>query len=317
MTETPETPHPLSVDAGTQGLLVQFDGARPPAPAWFDRALAAAPETSSVTVDGARIETLAWGERGRPGLLFLHGNGAHAHWWSPLAPFFAGDGWRVASMSWSGMGGSDWRESYSAEGFAQEVLAVCETTGLFAGPEKPVIVAHSFGGFIAGYCAQHYGDRFRAVVTADSPVRPPEAAWDGPPTRTHPNRVYPTFDAALERFRLAPSQPCANAWYVDHVARGSIKEVEGGFTWRFDPFVFKNLKFGETGETLGAATCPVAFLRGDRSILTPPQVVAYMQATAPRGSPFVAVPDAAHHLMLDQPLAFVAAVRGLLSGWPR
>ena len=312
-----ETPHPLSVDSGTTGLLAAFNGARPPAPAWFDRALASMPEQAFLTVDGARIETLAWGERGKPGLLLLLGNGAHAGWWAPLAPLLAADGYRVAALSWSGMGGSDWRESYSAEGFAQEVLATCEATGLFSAPVKPVIVAHSFGGFIAGHCAAHHGDRFRAVVTADSPVRPPEAAWDGPPSRTHPNRIYPTFDAVLERFRLAPSQPCENLWYIDHIARGSIKAVEGGFTWRFDPFVFKNLRFGEDGFTLGAATCPVAFLRGDRSILTTPDVVAYMRSTAPAGSPFMAVPDAAHHLMLDQPLPFVAAVRGLLAGWPR
>jgi hypothetical protein len=28
------------------------------------------------------------------------------------------------------------------------------------------------------------------------------------------------------------------------------------------------------------------------------------------------IPDADHHLMVDQPLAFVAALRGLLAGWP-
>jgi hypothetical protein len=31
----------------------------------------------------------------------------------------------------------------------------------------------------------------------------------------------------------------------------------------------------------------------------------------------VVVPEARHHLMLDQPLALVAALRGLLAGWPR
>ena len=312
-----ETPHPLSVDAGTTGLLAHLGGVRPIAPAWFDRALAMAPERAMVTVAGAKIETLAWGRRGDRGLLLLHGNGAHAGWWEPLAPLFVADGYRVAAMSWSGMGGSDWRETYTAALFAQEVLAVCDATGLFAGPEKPILLAHSFGGFIAGHCAAHYGERFRAVITADSPVRPPDYAWDGPPSRTHSNRVYPVFEEALSRFRLAPSQPCDNLWYIDHIARGSIRPADGGFTWKFDPFVFRSLHFGETAPTLGGAKCPTAFLWGDRSILMPPDVVAYMRATAPAGSPFLATPEAAHHLMLDQPLPFVAAVRGLLAGWPR
>jgi pimeloyl-ACP methyl ester carboxylesterase len=41
-----------------------------------------------------------------------------------------------------------------------------------------------------------------------------------------------------------------------------------------------------------------------------------MRSIAPPGSPGIEIPDADHHLMLDQPLAFVAALRGLLAAWP-
>ena len=99
--------------------LARFGGAKPPAPAWFEAALARAPERRSVEVEGANIESLSWGERGKPGLLFLHGNGAHADWWSFIAPFFA-DTHRVAALSWSGMGGSDHREHYSLDTFVAE-----------------------------------------------------------------------------------------------------------------------------------------------------------------------------------------------------
>ena len=69
--------------------LAAFRGQKPPAPAWFERVVAIEPERSFVAVDGARVETLAWGERGKPGLIFLHGGAAHADWWSFIAPFFA------------------------------------------------------------------------------------------------------------------------------------------------------------------------------------------------------------------------------------
>ena len=46
----------LSVDGRAPGLLAAFAGARPPAPAWADAALAQTPEAFSVTVDGAEIE---------------------------------------------------------------------------------------------------------------------------------------------------------------------------------------------------------------------------------------------------------------------
>ena len=69
--------------------LAAFRGQKPPAPAWFERVVAIEPERTFVAVEGAQVETLAWGERGKPGLIFLHGGAAHADWWSFIAPFFA------------------------------------------------------------------------------------------------------------------------------------------------------------------------------------------------------------------------------------
>jgi pimeloyl-ACP methyl ester carboxylesterase len=43
---------------------------------------------------------------------------------------------------------------------------------------------------------------------------------------------------------------------------------------------------------------------------------AHMMSLLPAGAPHIAIPDADHHVMVDQPLAFVAALRGLLAGWP-
>ena len=45
----------------------------------------------------------------RPGLLLVHGNAAHAYWWSFIAPLLARD-YNVAAMDLSGMGDSGWRE---------------------------------------------------------------------------------------------------------------------------------------------------------------------------------------------------------------
>ena len=69
--------------------LAAFHGRKPPAPAWFERAIADEPERTFVEFEGARIETLAWGKRGEPGLMLLHGGAAHADWWSFIAPLFA------------------------------------------------------------------------------------------------------------------------------------------------------------------------------------------------------------------------------------
>jgi len=48
----------------------------------------------------------------------------------------------------------------------------------------------------------------------------------------------------------------------------------------------------------------------------PPERVAAMRALLPPGSPAIPIPDAEHHVMVDQPLAFVTALRGLFAAWP-
>ncbi|MFZ5668826.1 MAG: alpha/beta fold hydrolase [Pseudomonadota bacterium] len=295
--------------------LARFNGEKPPAPDWFDKALARAPERSTFAFEGADIELLTWGQIGNPGLLFLHGNGASADWWSFIAPFFADD-WRVAAFSWSGMGRSDWRATYTADGFARESFAAAEAAGLgVAG--LPTFVAHSFGGFPTMLAASRYGERLRAAVLVDSVVRPPEREWRGPPRRVNANKVYPTLEAILARFRLAPPQGCENLYIADWIARNAVKAAEGGFTWRFDPFMWTSFMMEDRGPLLQGATCPIAMMWGDRSALVDPEILDYMRGLLPPGSPQLAIPDADHHVMIDQPLAFVAALRGLLSGWPR
>jgi pimeloyl-ACP methyl ester carboxylesterase len=300
--------------------LAAYAGARPPAPAWFEAALAQTPERGFVTVEGAGIELLTWGERGRPGLLLLHGNGAHADWWSYTAPFFAATH-RVAAISWSGMGGSDWRDRYAGELFAREALSGAEAAGLFeAGP--PVFVGHSFGGFPMLVAAAMAGERLAGVVSLDSPIRPPEHQWRGPPERHHPNRVYATEAEALARFRFAPPQGCEHPFIADHIARTSLKRApmaDGsgeGWTWKFDPFMWRAFRMEERAEFLRNVRCPIALMWGERSQLLNTEVQAYMRGLAPAGTPVVEIPDADHHVMVDQPLAFVAALRGLLSAWP-
>jgi pimeloyl-ACP methyl ester carboxylesterase len=285
--------------------------------AWLAQALAVQPERGTIEVEGASIETRAWGERGRPGLLLMHGAGAHADWWSFIAPFFAHQ-YRVAALSFSGMGGSGWRDAYSMDLYAEEAFATARAAGLFESAEKPVFAAHSFGGRVALRCAASArGPQIKAAIALDTLITPPGRDFGRPPFDSHNTRVYPTLETALGRFRLVPAQPCANPELLDYIARGSVRAVEGGWTWRFDPSVWDKLSDAASIEDLRAAACPVAAIRGAHSALMIPAVTDYFDANAPAGTPVVTVPEAHHHLMLDQPLAFVAALRGLLAGWPR
>jgi pimeloyl-ACP methyl ester carboxylesterase len=297
-----------------EGPLTPFHGEVPPAPRWFETAVSIVPESRFVDVEGAPIHYLRWGDRARPGLLFVHGNAAHAYWWSFIAPYLAQD-YNVAAMDLSGMGDSGWRSNYAMELFVREQLAVAEAAGMFAAAEPPIIVAHSFGGFLTILTGALYGDRLGGTVIVDSPVNPPERRVGHPAREIRPNRVYPTLPAALARFRLMPPQTCDNLYIVDWIARHSLKAVEGGFTWKFDPAIWRDFSIGNTADRLRATKCRIAIFRGEGSVLLPPEIGEYMFNLLGRAAPVVEIPQAQHHVMLDQPLAFVSALRALFADW--
>jgi pimeloyl-ACP methyl ester carboxylesterase len=320
---------PAPEDANVRAPIAHLLGQRPPAPPWFVDAIEMRPERRFVESGGAKIEALTWGDPGAPGMLFLHGNGAHADWWSFIAPFFA-ETRRCTAMSWSGMGRSDWRPAYDFPTFEAEALAVAEATGLFDGPSKPVVVAHSFGGGVAAFMASRIGERFAGVIVLDAGVRPPEKRWKGPPRGAVPNRVYPTLEAALARFRLAPAQRCENLYLLDYIARESLRPApldperpdgEQGWTWRFDPYIWSKMTWRagqrDQEKELASARCPIAFVHGERSFIMDAETAAYTRRHAPPGTPVFAMPQADHHLLLDQPLALVSTLRALLEGWAK
>src|SRR5262245_10651155 len=112
------------------------------APAWFTQAVSTPVQDRFVSVDHCRIHYLRWGRAGKPGLCFVHGGVAHAHWWDWVAPFFTG-AFSVVALDLGGMGDSGHRDRYRLDTFAKEVAEVCAHAGFDDGP---VVVGHSFGG---------------------------------------------------------------------------------------------------------------------------------------------------------------------------
>jgi pimeloyl-ACP methyl ester carboxylesterase len=304
--------------------LVAFQGEPPPAPEWFTTALAQEPERSMVPVNGANIELLTWGQRGRPGLILVHGNSAHADWWSFIAPYLALD-FRVAAISLSGMGASDWREAYSFEIFAQEIRGGAEAAGLYDDDQKPVFIGHSFGGGQVFYAATRHPEWMRAAVLVDTGFGGPPPAAEGfrqPQARTQPNRVYPTLEAALARFRFMPPQGCKNPFIADFIARRSLKRApmeDGGegWTWRFDPFLWGKLDRSMMGQMIeaGPRVTPMVHIYGEHSAIIR-RMSDNPQNRVPDDVHRIVIPDSEHHIMVDQPLALVSALRGVLSYWP-
>jgi pimeloyl-ACP methyl ester carboxylesterase len=77
------------------------------------------------------------------------------------------------------------------------------------------------------------------------------------------------------------------------------------------------LKGGSVREYLQAVTCRAALIFGEKSALVSRETASYMSSLMGPRAPVVEVPEARHHVMLDQPLGFVAALRMLLDSWMR
>ena len=216
-------------------------------PFWFQRALDTPSSPGDVEVAGANIHFETWGEVGNPGIALIHGSNAHLEWWRFVAPFLA-DQFRVVALDSSGNGDSGWREKYTGELLAAEVHAVCEAAEL--GP-RPFIVGHSFGGFTVLETGHHYGEKLGGIIFMDFTVAPPEqyVEWglrserEGVQPRRG-TRVYEDKATALGRFRYVPEQPVKYRAVLDYIADKSLREVEGGWTWKFDPGLFDFLEMG-------------------------------------------------------------------------
>lgn len=281
-------------------------------PDWFLKAIATEPSEHRVTVDRCPIHYLSWGSSELPGLVLVHGGAAHAHWWSHLAPLFA-ERWHVVALDLSGHGDSGRRADYTREAWSHEVMAVSSDAG-FPGP--PVIVGHSLGGMVVIETAAAFGDQLAGAVIVDTPVRraDPESEQAARGQAFVSPGTYPDLATALARFRLIPEQPCENRYIIDYIARHSLHETPAGWTWKFDPRVFGSTR-RPLGKRLQAITARVALFRGDRSVIVPPDIAEYMYDLLDRNAPVVSIPESHHHLILDQPIAFVAALRTLLADW--
>jgi pimeloyl-ACP methyl ester carboxylesterase len=68
-------------------------------------------------------------------------------------------------------------------------------------------------------------------------------------------------------------------------------------------------------DRLQAVRCRVALFRGENSEVVPADTADHMREIMGDGAPVVSIPGARHHLLLDRPLEFAAALRTLLLDW--
>lgn len=280
-------------------------------PDWFWKAVETESSKSTVEVDECDVFYQSWGDPSNPGILLIHGMNAHCRWWDFIAPQLT-DEYYVVAMDLTGMGDSDFRYSYDAETYAQEIVGVCDAAGL---DDKVTIVGHSFGGMMATKAAGIVGERFGSLILVDSGIRhPDEPIPDRPQMGGGRAKAYPDRQTAEARFRLFPPQPCENEYILQYIAKQSVMPIDGGgWAWKFDEDLPTTMKGGERfPEDYAALDLPVGIIYGADSELFSDQSLAYMLELIPGEVPVARIENAQHHLFLDQPLAFIDELRAML-----
>ncbi len=116
---------------------------------------------------------------GQP-IVFAHGFGCDQNMWRFVWPAFA-DAYRIVLFDHVGAGRSDWsafdpRRYASLQGYADDVVAICEELGL----EDVIFVGHSVSAMVGVLAAAGRPELFaRLVLVAPSPRYIDDGAYDG------------------------------------------------------------------------------------------------------------------------------------------
>jgi pimeloyl-ACP methyl ester carboxylesterase len=262
-----------------------------------------------VEINGLRLHLLEGGRADGPVLCFLHGGSAHAHWFDAVLPHFA-DRFHVVSLDQRGHGESEWASppAYATEDFASDLVALMDRMGW----PRMAVVGHSMGGHNATAFAAWHPDRVSALVIADSrPSLPPERLERMHDRGRRAPRLHTSRESALRSFRLLPRETVASPALLEHLAGHGLTNRDGGWTYRFDPACNGSRRPADLWPLLPRITAPTLIVRAELSPIMTPEIVSRMRAAIPHAR-FIEIPNAYHHLMLDTPGPFNAAVRNFL-----
>ncbi len=275
--------------------------------AWLNTAITPTGTSKLVVVDQASIHYQQW-KTGvdKPGVVLVHGHAANSHWWDFIAPSLRDD-YNVVAIDLSGNGDSDHRPEYSASGYAAEIMAVSADAGL----RDPVLVGHSFGGSMARITAHLNQSEIAGLIIVDSMISKNRSQRATPAMPRNRSRYYDSLVTGARRFRLRPPQPVTHPDIVDYIARHSLRQTSEGFAFKLDQAVFAKMThredFPDAYTMLDQMSVPIGFIYGCQSRFFPPEVLAAMRPLFEE-SLFTGIEAAYHHVFLDQPEAFVAAL---------
>lgn len=258
-------------------------------------------------VAAAPLAHLAWGQRGQPVAVLLHGVGGGRGGWASTGAALAAAGWRVLAADQPGYGLSAPVTPFDLAGMAGAVQQLIA----WAGAERALVVGHSMGGMVAQELHARAPQCVAALVLgATSPAfGSQEGAWQAEFLRSR----FAPLDAGLGMAGLADQLVPTMAGSLItterlQAARQLMAEVPEA-TYRA---ALAALVRFDRREALQSIRVPTFVITGDADRTAAPEVARRMAARI-AGADLHILLDTGHLLMLDQPERFDAALLDFLA----
>ncbi len=277
------------------------------------------PRGETLEANGLLHRVWTWEPRApREGtILCAHGFldvGRTFHW---MATALAERGHRVMAFDWRGHGESQWLPAgayyhfFDYVGDLEALVRLCV--------EGPLtLVGHSMGGTASVLFSASFPELVDRLVLVEGLGPEAPEVLPGPTltrrwvdsvrkAREKPLRPQPSLEAAAER--ILARNPGLDPQRAKAIASWSMREVEGGFVWRFDPvhrtrgpYPFRPEVFAEF---LRSLPMPVLCIEGERGYRTRDHEE---RRALLEGARFVEVPGAGHMLHWENPEALADAI---------
>ena len=237
-------------------------------------------------------------------LVLLHGGGANAHWWDHLAAPLSSTR-RVIALDFRGHGDSDYPQERAVSAFSRDLEALVD----WLGREDLWLVGHSLGAAVALDHASR-SPSLRGAVLIDLARGGQKGSGRRARLALALRRTYRTHEEAARRFRFLPESSVADEALRAHIAEHSVRrEEDGRHGYKFDPAWFALPPSPRPDPA--DVECPILLVRGGDSALLGVDAARAFVAALPDGQ-LVEIPEAGHHVLLDQPERLLAAIEAFI-----
>jgi sigma-B regulation protein RsbQ len=244
-------------------------------------------------------------------MLFAHGFGCDQNMWRHVAPAFAAEH-RVVLFDHVGAGGADpaaWDpERYgSLEGYAEDVLEICDAVGL----EDVVFVGHSVSAMIGVLAAAREPDRFsKLVLVGPSPRYIDDEGYVGGFAREDIEELLESLDSNFLGWSSAMAPII-----VGNPDRPELGEELTNSFCRTDPEIAKHFArvtfLSDNRADLDAVRTPALVLQCADDAIAPQPVGEYVHRRL-AGSRLVLMEATGHCPNLSAPAETIAAIRAFI-----